>query len=196
MSVNEDDIKEALITRIPLPTHSPTEQALLVAVEQPGQTWQATDSLEELARLAETVDVEVVGSVTQKLAHPLAGTYFGKGKLEEIKTRHDDLGYDVVMVDGDLSPAQQRNLERSLDVKIIDRTALILDVFARRAATHEGRLQVELAQLEYRLPRLTGLWTHLSRQGVGGVGLRGPGETQLESDRRSSASASSRSRAN
>jgi GTP-binding protein HflX len=122
--------------------------------------------------------------VTQKLAHPLAGTYVGKGKLEEIKNRRDDVGYDVVMIDGDLTPAQQRNLERSLDVKIIDRTALILDVFARRAATHEGRLQVELAQLEYRLPRLTGLWTHLSRQGVGGVGLRGPGETQLESDRR------------
>ncbi len=125
-----------------------------------------------------------MGSVTQKLAHPLAGTYVGKGKLEEIKARRDDVGYDVVMVDDDLSPAQQRNLERALDVKVIDRTALILDVFARRAATHEGRLQVELAQLEYRLPRLTGLWTHLSRQGVGGVGLRGPGETQLESDRR------------
>jgi GTP-binding protein HflX len=122
--------------------------------------------------------------VTQKLPHPLAGTYVGKGKLEEIKERQGDLGYDVVMIDGDLTPAQQRNLERALDVKIIDRTALILDVFARRAATHEGRLQVELAQLEYRLPRLTGLWTHLSRQGVGGVGLRGPGETQLESDRR------------
>ena len=134
--------------------------------------------------MAETVDVEVVGSVTQKLAHPLAGTYVGKGKLEDIKARRDDLSYDVVMVDDDLTPAQQRNLERALDVKVIDRTALILDVFARRAATHEGRLQVELAQLEYRLPRLTGLWTHLSRQGVGGVGLRGPGETQLESDRR------------
>jgi GTPase len=125
-----------------------------------------------------------VGSITQKLAHPLAGTYVGKGKLEEIKARRDDVGYDVVMVDDDLTPAQQRNLERALDVKVIDRTGLILDVFARRAATHEGRLQVELAQLEYRLPRLTGLWTHLSRQGVGGVGLRGPGETQLESDRR------------
>jgi GTP-binding protein HflX len=157
---------------------------LLVSVERPGQTWAAADSLEELARLAETVEVEVVGAVTQKLAHPLAGTYVGKGKLEEIKTRRDDLEYDVVMVDGDLTPAQQRNLEKALDVKVIDRTALILDVFARRAATHEGRLQVELAQLEYRLPRLTGLWTHLSRQGVGGVGLRGPGETQLESDRR------------
>lgn len=157
---------------------------MLVAVERPGQTWAAQDSLEELASLAETVDVEVVGSITQKLAHPLAGTYVGKGKLEEIRTRRVDVPYDVVMVDDDLTPAQQRNLERALDVKVIDRTALILDVFARRAATHEGRLQVELAQLEYRLPRLTGLWTHLSRQGVGGVGLRGPGETQLESDRR------------
>ncbi len=122
--------------------------------------------------------------MTQRLSHPLAGTYVGKGKLQEIKERRDDLEYDVVMIDDDLTPAQQRNLEKELDVKIIDRTALILDVFARRAATHEGRLQVELAQLEYRLPRLTGLWTHLSRQGVGGVGLRGPGETQLESDRR------------
>jgi GTP-binding protein HflX len=88
------------------------------------------------------------------------------------------------MIDGDLSPGQQRNLERELDVMVIDRTALILDVFARRAQTHEGRLQVELAQLQYRLPRLTRMWTHLSRQGVGGVGLRGPGETQLEADRR------------
>ncbi len=168
----------------PLTTTPPHEHALLVAVESPGKEWAAADSLEELARLAETVDVEVVGSVTQKLSHPIAGTYFGKGKLEEIRNRRDDLEYDVVMVDGDLTPAQQRNLEKALDVKVIDRTALILDVFARRAATHEGRLQVELAQLEYRLPRLTGMWTHLSRQGVGGVGLRGPGETQLESDRR------------
>jgi GTP-binding protein HflX len=176
--------KEHPITRIPLPTHTPTEHALLVAVERPGQTWAAADSLEELARLAETVDVEVAGSVTQKLAHPRAGTYVGKGKLQEIVERREDVGYDVVMVDDDLSPAQQRNLEKALDVKVIDRTALILDVFARRAVTHEGRLQVELAQMEYRLPRLTGLWTHLSRQGVGGVGLRGPGETQLESDRR------------
>ncbi|MDP9362990.1 MAG: GTPase HflX, partial [Chloroflexota bacterium] len=172
------------ITRIPLPTNTPNEHALLLAVERPGQAWAAADSLEELARLAETVDVEVVGAVTQKLAHPLAGSYVGKGKLEEIKERRDSLEYDLVLVDDELSPAQQRNLEKALDVKIIDRTALILDVFARRAATHEGRLQVELAQLEYRLPRLTGMWTHLSRQGVGGVGLRGPGETQLESDRR------------
>ena len=169
---------------MPHSTSNPAEHALLIAVERQHQDWAATDSLEELARLAETVDVEVVGAMTQKLAHPLAGTYVGKGKLEEIKARRDDLDYDVVLVDDDLTPAQQRNLERALDVKVIDRTGLILDVFARRAATHEGRLQVELAQLEYRLPRLTGLWTHLSRQGVGGVGLRGPGETQLESDRR------------
>jgi GTP-binding protein HflX len=155
-----------------------------VAVERPNQEWAAADSLEELARLAETVDVDVVGAVSQKLPHPVAGTYVGKGKLEEIKQRREDLEADVVIVDGELSPAQQRNLEKALDVIVLDRTGLILDVFARRAATHEGRLQVELAQLEYRLPRLTGLWTHLSRQGVGGVGLRGPGETQLESDRR------------
>ena len=160
------------------------ERALLVAVETPGQTWAVEDSLEELASLAETVDVEVVGSVTQKLGHPHAGTYVGKGKLQEIKEMIPELECNMVMVDGDLTPAQQRNLEQALELKVIDRTALILDVFARRAQTHEGRLQVELAQLQYRLPRLTRMWTHLSRQGVGGVGLRGPGETQLEADRR------------
>ncbi len=153
-------------------------------MEMHGQTWAAEDSLEELARLAESVDVEVVGSVSQKLRAPHPATWVGKGKVEEIKELKDALGYSLVLVDGELSPAQQRNLERELEVKIIDRTALILDVFARRAQTHEGRLQVELAQLEYRLPRLTRMWTHLSRQGVGGVGLRGPGETQLEADRR------------
>ncbi len=153
-------------------------------VEQPGQTWNVADSLDELARLAESVDVEVVGSVTQKLGHPHPSTYVGKGKLEEIKNLREELGYELVMIDGELTPAQQRNLERELDVMVLDRTAVILDVFARRAQTHEGRLQVELAQLQYRLPRLTRMWSHLSRQGVGGVGLRGPGETQLESDRR------------
>lgn len=126
----------------------------------------------------------MVGSVSQKLKAPHPATYVGKGKVEEIKELRESLEYTLVLVDGELTPAQQRNLEQALDVKIIDRTALILDVFARRAQTHEGRLQVELAQLEYRLPRLTRMWTHLSRQGVGGVGLRGPGETQLEADRR------------
>ncbi len=172
------------IPHIPEATHKPREQALLVAVDKVGARWRVSDSLEELARLAETAGVEVVGAVTQKLAHPLSGTYVGKGKLEEIKALRDGLGYDLVIVDDELTPAQQRNLETALGVKILDRTALILDVFATRAQTHEGRLQVELAQLEYRLPRLTGMWTHLSRQSVGGVGLRGPGETQLESDRR------------
>lgn len=155
-----------------------------MAVETPSQTWTATDSLEELASLAETVDVEVTGSVTQKLGHPHPATYVGKGKLEEIKQLREDLDYNMLLVDGELSPAQLRNLEQALELKVIDRTALILDVFARRAQTHEGRLQVELAQMQYRLPRLTRMWSHLSRQGVGGVGLRGPGETQLEADRR------------
>jgi GTP-binding protein HflX len=125
-----------------------------------------------------------VGSVTQKLGHPHPATYVGKGKLEEIKGLQEDLDYNLLLVDGELAPAQIRNLEQALEMKVIDRTALILDVFARRAQTHEGRLQVELAQMQYRLPRLTRMWSHLSRQGVGGVGLRGPGETQLEADRR------------
>ena len=161
---------------------------MLVSVESQNQTWSATDSLDELASLAETVDVEVVGLVSQKLTNPHPATYVGKGKLEEIKALQEELDYNLVMIDGDLSPAQQRNLEQALELKVIDRTALILDVFARRAQTREGRLQVELAQLQYRLPRLTRMWSHLSRQASGaggaGVGLRGPGETQLESDRR------------
>ena len=126
----------------------------------------------------------MVGAVTQRLNSPVAATYVGSGKVEEIKALKESLEYDMVVANDELSPAQLRNLERLLDTKVIDRTAIILDVFARRAQTHEGRLQVELAQLEYRLPRLTRMWTHLSRQAVGGVGVRGPGETQLESDRR------------
>ena len=157
---------------------------MLVAVDRRDSTWEITDSLEELARLVESVDAEVVGSVTQRLGRPTASTYVGSGKVEEIKELIETHEADMVVVNDELSPAQLRNLEKLLDIKIIDRTAIILDVFARRAQTHEGRLQVELAQLEYRLPRLTRMWTHLSRQAVGGVGVRGPGETQLESDRR------------
>ncbi len=160
------------------------EAALLIAVDAHGSSWEISDSLEELARLVESVDAEVVGSVTQRLSHPVGGTYMGKGKLEEIVALKETLEYDLVVVNDELSPAQLRNLEKILDVKVLDRTAIILDVFANRAQTHEGRLQVELAQLEYRLPRLTRMWTHLSRQAVGGVGVRGPGETQLETDRR------------
>lgn len=122
--------------------------------------------------------------MTQRLPKPNMTHYVGSGKLEEIRALKDTLHYDVVLVNDELSPGQLRHLEDALDAKVIDRTALILDIFARRAQTHEGRLQVELAQLEYRLPRLTRMWTHLSRQAVGGVGLRGPGETQLEVDRR------------
>jgi GTP-binding protein HflX len=125
-----------------------------------------------------------VGAVTQRLNSPVASTYVGSGKVEEIKALKESLEYDMVVANDELTPAQLRNLEKALDTKVIDRTAIILDVFARRAQTHEGRLQVELAQLEYRLPRLTRMWTHLSRQAVGGVGVRGPGETQLETDRR------------
>ncbi len=146
--------------------------------------WRVEDSLEELAQLARTADIEVVGRTIQRLEAPNPSTYIGKGKVEEVLTWKRELGYDVLVFDDELLPRQQRNLERELDVKVVDRTALILDIFARHARTKEGKLQVELAQYEYRLPRLTRMWTHLSRQAVGGVGLRGPGETQLESDRR------------
>lgn len=174
-------------TPIPAQLHRttpPSERAMLAAVHWRETDWSAADSLEELARLAETASLEVVGAVTQNLPHPNPTHYFGKGKLAEVKAARADLGYDVVVVDEELSPSQLRHLEDELQVKVIDRTALILDIFAKRAQTHEGRLQVELAQLQYRLNRFTRMWTHLSRQTVGGVGLRGPGETQLEVDRR------------
>jgi GTP-binding protein HflX len=128
--------------------------------------------------------VEVIGQVYQKISSPDRATLIGKGKVDEVARLKDETNSDLVLFDEELTPSQQRNLEERLNTKIIDRTGLILDIFARHAHTREGRLQVELAQLEYRLPRLTRMWTHLSRQGVGGVGLRGPGETQLEVDRR------------
>ncbi|MGC8879961.1 MAG: GTPase HflX [Anaerolineae bacterium] len=149
------------------------------------------DSLEELAALARTAGIDVVGGTYQRLERINPATYIGKGKLEELQSFRDELNVDLFIFDDELSPAQMRELERVLDRKVIDRTALILDVFAQHAHTREGQLQVELAQYEYRLPRLTRLWTHLARQAggraggaTGGVGLRGPGETQLESDRR------------
>ncbi len=164
------------------------ERALLVGVEMGRDEWHVQDSLDELAQLAKTAGVKVVGQVTQKLSQPNTATFVGSGKVEEIKEAQEKAGYNLILFDDELSPRQLRNLEEALNVKIVDRTALILDIFARHARTHEGRLQVELAQLEYRLPRLTRLWTHLSRQTGGGggasVGLRGPGETQLEVDRR------------
>ena len=140
------------------------------------------DSLEELAQLARSANAEVVGSLTQRLPRS-SPTYLGKGKLQELKDLKGSLHFDVVIADDELSPSQQRALEDRLKVKIIDRTALILDVFAQRAQTREGKLQVELAQHEYLLPRLAGQWSHLERLG-GGIGTRGPGESQLETDRR------------
>src|SRR5947209_4466063 len=174
---------------IPIPTQlhittPPSERAMLAAVRWNENGWTTEDSLEELARLAESADLEVVGSVSQNLSRPSPTHYLGKGKVAEVKAAREGLNYDVLVVDEELSPSQLRNLEEDLGVKVIDRTALILDIFARRAQTHEGRLQVELAQLQYRLNRFTRMWTHLSRQTMGGVGLRGPGETQLEVDRR------------
>ena len=161
-----------------------TGRALLVCVHWRRDGWDPQSSLAELAQLAATAGLQVVGSVVQHLPHPHPRHYVGPGKLAEIANLRDRLGYTVLLADDELSPAQLRHLEDALQVKVLDRTALILDIFARRAQTREGRLQVELAQLEYRLPRLTRMWTHLSRQAVGGVGLRGPGETQLEIDRR------------
>jgi GTP-binding protein HflX len=152
------------------------------------------DSLAELAQLARTAEVKVVGQTYQRLGSINPATLIGKGKVKELIEVHQELDYDVLIFDDELSPRQQRNLEEALgeDVKVLDRTALILDIFAHHAHTHEGALQVELAQYEYRLPRLTRQWTHLARQagggaargGTTGVGLRGPGETQLETDRR------------
>ncbi len=167
------------------------ERALLIGVELGQPVWSMADSLAELAQLADTAGVEVVGEVTQKLDAPNPATLVGKGKLDEIRKLQETVPYDLLVFDEELTPRQQRNIEEALNIKTLDRTALILDIFARHARTREGRLQVELAQLEYRLPRLTRLWTHLSRQAGGGgggsggsVGLRGPGETQLEVDRR------------
>lgn len=181
---NRIEWRNRIVERGPYSTQRPQERAFLVNVETQRADWSAEASLEELARLAETASLDVVGAASQKLAHPHPNTYVGKGKLEEIATQVADLKIDVVIFDDELTPAQLRNVEAHLETKVIDRTALILDIFAKRAVTHEGRLQVELAQLQYRLPRLTRMWTHLSRQAVGGVGLRGPGETQLETDRR------------
>jgi GTPase len=160
------------------------ERAVLVGLEQAGVSkWDLRDSLEELAELANSAGAEVVDTVTQKLQKPTAPYYIGKGKAESIKDSLQDRQVTSIIFDDELSPAQGRNLENLLARKVIDRTQLILDIFAQRARSREGRLQIELAQLQYLLPRLTRMWDHLSRQ-TGGIGTRGPGETQLEVDRR------------
>ena len=166
----------------------PAERAVLVGIayashrdEEPGIG--AEESLRELERLARTAGVEPVATVTQTVRRITPATYIGAGKVQELKETVAARQAGVVLVDESLSPAQQRNLTEALNVKVLDRSQLILDIFAARARSLEGKLQVELAQLEYMLPRLTRAWTHLSRQ-AGGVGTRGPGETQLEVDRR------------
>jgi GTP-binding protein HflX len=159
------------------------ERALLVSVALPQRPWTSTDPLEELRGLATTAGAVIVGGLLQRRLQVIPATYIGKGKLSELQQSVEAADADVVIFDNDLSPAQVRNLEKATGVKVVDRSELILDIFATRARTAESRLQVELAQLEYSLPRLRRMWTHLSRY-KGGIGLRGPGETQLEEDRR------------
>ena len=156
---------------------------MAVTTGNTGDNWSLEQSLDELAQLSNTAGAVVIGRLTQKLNKPSKNLYIGKGKLDELIELRESTGADVVIFDDELSPLQQRNLEEALKVKIIDRVTLILDIFASRAQTHEGKLQVELAQHEYLLPRLVGQWTHLERLG-GGIGTRGPGESQLETDRR------------
>ncbi len=159
-----------------------SESAVIVSVVLPEYEY-LSDPLDELEGLAETAGTRVVGRMTQRREKPNPGTYLGRGKLEELTAFVEKLDADVVIFDNDLSPGQIRNLEKAVGVKVLDRTELILDIFATHAQTHEARLAVELAQLEYSLPRLKRMWTHLSRI-KHGVGMRGPGEKQLEEDRR------------
>ena len=154
-----------------------------VTTKGPKDRRLAKVSIEELAQLASTAGASVVGKLIQNLPVPSKTHYVGKGKLEELLALKSTTDYNVIILDDELSPLQQRNLEEALQVKVIDRAALILDIFARRARTHEGQLQVELAQHQYLLPRLAGQWSHLERLG-GGIGTRGPGESQIETDRR------------
>jgi len=159
------------------------ERAILVGVLLPDSDYNPDDPLEEIRGLARTAGIVVVGSLLQKRPKIDVTTYIGSGKVDELKAMVQARESDLVIFDNDLGPAQTRNLERLLDVKVIDRTEVILDIFATRARTHEAHLQVELAQLEYAMPRLKRMWTHLSRYKAG-IGVRGPGEKQLEEDRR------------
>ncbi len=159
------------------------ERAFLVSVALPERPWVGSDPLDELRGLATTAGAVVTGGLVQRRQTITPSTYIGKGKLLELQQQVEAHDADVVIFDNDLAPGQVRNLEKATQVKVIDRSELILDIFATRARSMEAKLQVELAQLEYSLPRLRKMWTHLSRY-KGGIGLRGPGETQLEEDRR------------
>ncbi|WP_373810902.1 GTPase HflX [Porphyromonas macacae] len=165
-------------------TETKTERAVLIGIVTPEQNEVAINEyLDELAFLSETAGVEPLKRFTQKIDQPNSVTFVGKGKLSEIAQYVEENEIGVAVFDDELSPKQIRNIEQVLKIKILDRTGLILDIFARRAQTAHAKTQVELAQYRYMLPRLTRLWTHLERQ-RGGVGMRGPGETQLETDRR------------
>jgi GTP-binding protein HflX len=165
-----------MIPRTPEP-----ERGFVLAVLAQGT--EPDEELAEIQELARTAGVEPVGFVVQHRARPAQRTYVGKGKIEELKERFKESDAESVIVDGELDPSQQRYLENALNTRVVDRTQLILDIFAQHATSAEGKLQVELAQLDYNLPRMRGMWQHLERLG-GGVGTRGPGESQLESDRR------------
>jgi len=170
----------------------PVERAFLIAVDTGDDSgWTAQESLVELANLATTAGAEVVGAEWQNRRHVDPNWYIGKGKAEELVAAKSETGFDLLVADDELSPAQQKALESLLNVKVIDRSRLILDIFAQHAQTHEGRLQVELAQLEYQLPRLTKLWTHLSRTG-GGIGTRDPARASSRRTGGSSATGSRR----
>ena len=161
-----------------------TERVFLVGAElKKGNTFDVNESMEELSELATTAGANIIGEGTQKLDRPHVATFIGKGKAGEFAEMAKQGRVDTVIFDDELSPAQNRNLERIFDCKVLDRTALILDIFAQRARTREGKMQIEMAQLQHILPRLTRMWTHLSRQ-KGGIGMRGDGESQLEVDRR------------
>src|SRR6266850_6734587 len=180
VAVGRDQNLKALIST----SNKRTERVFLIAAALKSRTaWEVRDSLDELAELAATAGAEVIGDGTQRLEAPVAATFIGCGKADEFARHCRSHEIDTVIFDDDLSPAQSRNLETVFECKVLDRTALILDIFAQRARTREGKLQVELAQLQHLLPRLTRFWGHLSRQ-KGGIGMRGDGETQLETDRR------------
>lgn len=176
----ENNIKKEIIS-----TKFQPERAFLitVATKESVQIVSAEASQTELAQLVKSAGGEVVGKAIQRLDNPTKALYLGKGKLDELVELKNELHFDTVVFDDELTPVQQRNLEEAFQVKVIDRVALILDIFAKRAMTREGKLQVELAQHQYLLPRLAGQWSHLERLG-GGIGTRGPGESQLETDRR------------
>jgi GTPase len=177
--------QEKHIPKNVISTKAQAEKALLIAVSNKGSRERqiAENSLEELAMLAVSAGAKVVEKIVQQMPAPSHDFYVGKGKIDDLVNLKSKTDYNLVILDDELTPRQQENLEKALEVKIIDRVALILDIFSRRARTHEGRLQVELAQHQYLLPRLSGQWSHLERLG-GGIGTRGPGESQLETDRR------------